>query len=44
MSLLSLESPDLTTFIQRLGIDVLFHPSLTNPTLVQRKEMLEAIL
>ena len=44
MSLLNLDSPDLFSFFNILGIDVLWHPSLSTLSYTEHDKMLEQIL
>lgn len=44
MSLLDSEAPDLAVALELLGINPLWHPSLSNPTPAQHRELVESIL
>ncbi|MBF0099970.1 MAG: NADH:ubiquinone oxidoreductase [Desulfobacterales bacterium] len=43
MGLLSMESPDIIDFVKLVDIEILFHPSLSNPSPTQHRNLLEAI-
>ena len=44
LSILNMEDPDLFSQFQRLGIEVLWHPSLSNHSPVEQDQLIESII